>query len=639
MLKSYLAFCVLTFFALASAGWAQDASNMKGNWICKTNCTCKLSSPQKFASISEKGVARNECGFESNVTFTGGGIKAVEWKLSGDISKDNNSITWKNGTVWIRQPAKADKLDILVAYWESQTFYCGARNQHFPSKEAEGGAPKCDDGDSVMFNALLCRNGDQRGCDAIARSQDADGRFWRSPVKMLLRPEEPKNPFKGGQTTFSADHAAGLFVYFNHTLDARAFKKWIKWIDRNEVCVTWCGSMPPGTPRYCKNDRCTFRIGDCQTLLLLGTRMNVAVPFCSADLLKTVPTVTNLAATFKSAYHQAVKKMKIKPPGMDIVEKVFDESLKVYESAIAPVELLRTKLEARLVEGLLLTQIHESISVLVNAKGYSRHNALVQVMLLEDMGLGRSWMNDAAIKVAKDEPANPFFQYVAYRYKNKKSMLPLILAECPSSETDPHKRRLQWSWERDSAKKEWEHTMYWDCIFIAHLYREPGSYPPYGKDLDLGPATDALNLAIKQLEELQKLVEIALKQVQEVAAIASDPTKLITDIIKDPVGTAKRQMAQVNAAAGQVVKVTNRMLKNTANAAEDVLKNVPTVVKVDLTVPELKIPTKPTDVIPKKPQDAVPEVKVDSGGVEVKIPIPSPIPIPIPKIHVDNPFD
>jgi hypothetical protein len=114
---------------------------------------------------------------------------------------------------------------------------------------------------------------DPRGCSTVKLSQDPDGRFWRSPNKRKVRPKEGKDD----QTTFSGDHAIGLFVYFGHTGDAEAFKRWIQWIGVNERCMTFCGPMPHGTPRYCLDDRCTFRPGDCQVLLLLGDKLDVPV--------------------------------------------------------------------------------------------------------------------------------------------------------------------------------------------------------------------------------------------------------------------------------------------------------------------------------------------------------------------------
>lgn len=38
-----------------------------------------------------------------------------------------------------------------------------------------------DDGDALLFNAILCASGDETACGVVAASQGPDGRFWRSP--------------------------------------------------------------------------------------------------------------------------------------------------------------------------------------------------------------------------------------------------------------------------------------------------------------------------------------------------------------------------------------------------------------------------------------------------------------------------
>ena len=57
------------------------------------------------------------------------------------------------------------------AYWEQQAPTCDG----YPSKD------HCDDGDMVLFGSLLCASGETPGCDLVRASQDASGRWWRSP--------------------------------------------------------------------------------------------------------------------------------------------------------------------------------------------------------------------------------------------------------------------------------------------------------------------------------------------------------------------------------------------------------------------------------------------------------------------------
>lgn len=425
----------------------------------------------------------------------------------------------------VAQPAT--ELQDRIVYWQERAFTCPSAEGGFPSKEGEGGAPSCDDGDSVMFNALLCRAGDQRGCNAVKLSQDTDGRFWRSPNKRAERPAEATG-HEHGQTTFSGDHAAGLVVYFGHTKDSDAFGRWIKWIDANERCLTFCGAMPVQTPRYCKNDRCALRVGDCQVLVLLGERLKVGVPFCSFEPFTPVPTFTNLAQALKNAYDETAAKLPFELPSMKALRDNFDEVLGAYNKLAAPIEDLRTRLSAAIVRGLSLAQIEKEISARVNERGYSRHNALVQIMALQDWGLGSPGMTAEAGRVAADEPLNPFFQYVAYRRQSKASMLPLIKAECPSR-NDPIRLRRQWSWERDTDKREWVDSMYWDCLFIAAVFSEGGAYPG-----DRGAPTE--EFLRKQLGDLIGMADAAQKYMEQVIDLLRAAVKIVenpADAVKD----------------------------------------------------------------------------------------------------------
>jgi hypothetical protein len=448
MLRLLTIFFVL--FHVASAA-AKDIDALKGSWVCKSGCGCTPASPRAYTSIAAEGVVRNECGAEAKLTIASGHLEAAGWGAKGSlgatVSADKRTINWDNQSVWVRLPADTSELETRRAYWESRAFYCRAiEGQPFPSKFGGGALPSCDDGDSIMFNSLLCRAGDPRGCNTIKLSQDSskgdDGRFWRSPNKLKIRPAEGKDD----QTTFSGDHAVGLFLYFGHTRDTDSFKRWIHWIGLNERCTSsGCGASPPGTPRYCKDDRCAFRFDDCPTLLLLADRLNVGVPFCSPNPIVPVPTVESAAQELKKRYDATLGMFPIQPPDLKLMRDNFDKALKAYEDATATAEQLRTKLLAGLIRQANLVQIEKALTARLNQRGYARHNALLQIMMLQDWGLGTNLMSSMAKDLANEEPANPFFQYVAHRREGKPGMLPVILRECPNEKTDPKGNRSQWS--------------------------------------------------------------------------------------------------------------------------------------------------------------------------------------------------
>jgi hypothetical protein len=242
----------------------------------------------------------------------------------------------------------------------------------------------------------------------------------------------------------------------------------------------------------------------------LGNRLNVGVPFCTVDPITPIPSVVNIAQALKNTYDSTLGKFPIQPPELKLLRNNFDKALKTYQDLVAPIEQLRTKIEAQVVRTLMLPQIEKALSAHFNDRGYSRHNALVQIMMLQDWGLGSGWMSSETGRVANSEPLNPFFQYVADRRGSKESMLPLIRDECPSETTDHQHLRAQWSWERDTDKKEWVETMYWDCLFVAAAYEEKGGPPPDDESTE-GPLSRALNEAIKAAAEAQKTVEEVLE--------------------------------------------------------------------------------------------------------------------------------
>jgi hypothetical protein len=67
------------------------------------------------------------------------------------------------------------------------------------------------------------------------------------------------------------------------------------------------------------------------------------------------------------------------------------------------------------------------------------------------------------------QPDNPFYQFLARREKGQ--IIENTLRKCAALSQDdyPNNPGNQWSWERDTAEAAWEHTMGWDCIFMANL--------------------------------------------------------------------------------------------------------------------------------------------------------------------------
>jgi hypothetical protein len=152
------------------------------------------------------------------------------------------------------------ELDRRMDYWRTRLPFCSWPGvAPYPSKYDETVLfddpnplkGQCNDGDGVIFNGVLCASGDDRGCDAVRRSQGPNGQFWRSPRKV-------GGALSGNETGFSPDHVLGVWAYIAQKKDAAAFRKWINWID----------GQP--RPRVCEDDKCTFVPSDCPMLDMLA---------------------------------------------------------------------------------------------------------------------------------------------------------------------------------------------------------------------------------------------------------------------------------------------------------------------------------------------------------------------------------
>jgi hypothetical protein len=213
-------------------------------------------------------------------------------------------------------------LDALQVYWRAQAPWCPFDDSNrdtgkpilkkFASKNDNGvgpNTPPCNDGDSIMFNALLCLAGvkvepneykpdavREVGCDVVKHSQtlterSADyGRWWRSPRRNYLASLN-QQPEGGSETTFSNDHALGVMAYIAQTKDVKAFQAWINWI-KNEGGTCSSAKCIPGLPRYCPDDRCGFKLSDCPLLDQLANHLGTENALCASGSVKNVQALT-----------------------------------------------------------------------------------------------------------------------------------------------------------------------------------------------------------------------------------------------------------------------------------------------------------------------------------------------------------
>ncbi len=294
------------------------------------------------------------------------------------------------------QHASAQDLESAVSFWRQDV----ARTcEGHPSKE------NCDDGDSVLFNGLLCFMGEEAGCQAVRASQDANGQFWRSPRR---------NPGNLGEAhDFSRDQSMGVLAYLIKTRDVDAAERWRLFIESTRSCSHKTSRFIPcqlWNYRVCygDDDRCILR------------------PATWA-MIKRTWEYLGLSTTHEMRRH---------------------DTMDVSDLELAAVD-------------------HQE-------PGYQLHLKAVQSLLRYTMRSSVSRTREIVSDLYGQDRDNLFFQYLDQGASPE--LTQRLLDVCPKMGDDLSFRRFQWSWERASAGQPWLESMGWDCIFMAGLLRDPGSY-------------------------------------------------------------------------------------------------------------------------------------------------------------------
>ncbi|RWB65419.1 hypothetical protein [Mesorhizobium sp.] len=306
--------------------------------------------------------------------------------------------------------AVAEELKDRFDFWQSNAFECSVDAINFPSRPTGDNKQPCDDGDMTMFNGLLCYSGDERGCEGVRQAQDpVTGRWYRSP-RIRLRGND-----RGG-ADFSPDMAMGVQLYLIKTHDTARAEKWAEWLDKLTPCTLkgfGNSCLLYGIPRFCAPEQgCTMRPGD----------------------------AASLAVTFDYLHSQF--HMKPLPDGR----------LRGYLSTFKN-----------------WSGTTSELSAMFNRPGFPQHLAAVQILIMRGVNRGSSKIDDVASGLAgkPENDGNAFFSYVANRPRDE--IVTKTLARCPAPNRLPTPPLHQWQWERAKADKAWEHSCYWDCIFMAHL--------------------------------------------------------------------------------------------------------------------------------------------------------------------------
>lgn len=337
----------------------------------------------------------------------------------------------------LNSSVSADTLDDrYTALWKPNSFLCEATpgGVRFPSRPT-GETQPCDDGDMTLFNGLLCAAGEPLGCVGVKEALDRNtGQWYRSPRIRL-------NGNDRGGASFSPDMALGVQLYLVKTRDIDSAWRWLMWLHGHVPCWVEIGGtcvVQAPAPRFCtdppkpgdsQNFECTVRPGD------------------AAALSATVSWLQEKAG------------MQALPNG----------TLRAYlgsTSGKAP-SLLKLSAEC-------------------NKPGFSQHLVAVGILLERMMGSTDPALNEAAKLLTSGttrncdplkrteyqtmgDPNNAFFKFMVEGPTT--AVRDQVLARCPEPSRLPTPPLHQWQWERADADKAWEHSSYWDCVFMYRMLR------------------------------------------------------------------------------------------------------------------------------------------------------------------------
>ncbi len=340
------------------------------------------------------------------------------------------------------------KVTFAGDYWEDHAYLCEAPNGYrFPAK-SDGG--ECADGDSTLFNALLCNSGDKRGCDAVRNSQTGDGQFWRSP-----RRAQTNNIGKGDSDSkdlpFSDDQNLGVLLYVISTGDTPAFQRWLDWLERNrpcsrpnpftQDCTGYAWLYVKGLPRYCGHANCTLQP-------IYRDMLKEVADYFNLSAQSGIDHYYSIASTLTLGFSDLILKY-----GFDYLD--LPTTSKLY----------------------LNSRFDES--------GFPLHLDAVRALILHKIGNPDLALNHTIKELISREPKNPFYEYVSEGATV--SVAELVIQYCPSPihPVDDMNYRVDYTWEQANSS-QWskpfkhdgnERSMLWDCIMMRNL--SPAYYPKY----------------------------------------------------------------------------------------------------------------------------------------------------------------
>jgi hypothetical protein len=332
-----------------------------------------------------------------------------------------------SGTAAIAETSPQERVRQLLPLWKANAPLC----EGAPSGES------CHDGDMTLFNGLLCAAGEPLGCESVRKAQDSTGRWHRS-VRFA------RDPSLRRANSFSWDMAIGVQLYVATTGDKPALTRWLSWIEEHRPCLAetpvaidgrkYC--LIRGLPRWCTDDTemgCTGKPNDLATLATTVRALGIQPP---------PPAETKLSG-WQGVLLDAYKTKEVREANAVLsLRRLLDGTETLQPTALV-------------------------IDAAVNREGYPRHLVGAEILLMRRLGKNWPELELSALVLARKEPQNPFFQWLANG--DADSVALQLLAVAPADSSHLPASRRDWTWQRAAEDEAWRRSMLWDHVFLGKL--------------------------------------------------------------------------------------------------------------------------------------------------------------------------
>jgi hypothetical protein len=398
-------------------------------------------------------------------------------------------------------PNKVSALKERMEFWRANAPRCaGPSGFAFPSGEEVAGGIACEDGDMVLFNGLLCASGEAEGCEMVRRSQVSVagvdlGRWFRSPRRLELGNDHDRDgkldDELGGEdadgdgriaeqelNSFSFDMSVGVMLtlaraWSGRDVDAAAADS------AKAAGQLWWDYLASFTPKQCQRIPINLPPPVGKQVACIVPSKDVVVDFFEF-LSPICPDCAEFVQAKVPVKFLANHWAFIVRPGDYALLGEFERFIDLN----APDGDFRDGIDKFLGQA----SDHILAAAHTNDDDYPEHLTASSILLMRLSGQENSKLDRAAALLAcvkeglsslerlaldpdtcpREAPPNPLFTYLHDGPSDR--VVDELLAACPAPDRMPGPNsRYQWMWEKKTAHRSWERSMYWDCIFLGNL--------------------------------------------------------------------------------------------------------------------------------------------------------------------------